>query len=201
MTVPLILLAIPSIFARHRACRWACRWATEPGSAPLRAGWSRCSRARGATCTTTRPTFQLFGIDGFLILDRASPWPRSALVAGIFGCSASSGSRRPDRRRAPDHERQRRDPVPLPRLAQQVVVRRAQPPAVHRSSAGGSRRPVVVRPERSSTAPSTASASLVARRGRRAAADPDRPRPELRAGHRHRAARDGRLVPRDRGSR
>ena len=37
-------------------------------------------------------------------------------------------------------------------------------------------------------------------RGRRAAADPDRPRPELRAGHRHRPARHGRLVPRDRGA-
>ena len=54
---------------------------------------------------------------------------------------------RPDRHRAPDHQRQRRDPVPVPRLAQQVVVRRAQRPAVHPDRRAGRGVPVVVRPD------------------------------------------------------
>ena len=62
--------------------------------------------------------------------------------------------------------------------------------------AGGA---VVVRPERHRRRRSTASARSL-QQHRRAAFAVSRPAcPELRAGHRHRAARHGRLVPRDRG--
>ena len=56
--------------------------------------------------------------------------------------------------------------VPLPRLAQQVVVRRPQPPAVHASSAGRSPRPAGGSTARSSTAPSTPSATATVDAGR-----------------------------------
>ena len=76
--------------------------------------------------------------------DRVAPVRRRA-------SAACAGSARPERVR----ELSAKGPVPLPRVAEQMVVRRAQPPAVHRhrrkvaTACGGST-------ARSSTAPSTA---------------------------------------------
>ena len=61
---------------------------------------------------------------------------------------------------------QRPRPVPLPRLAEQVVVRRPQPPAVHRHRRPGRGVPVVVRPAGRSTTPSTTSATVTVGAGR-----------------------------------
>ena len=135
MTVPLILLAIPSIVPRHvpRACRSATAGSTT--------GWSRCSsEAERAPRTTRSAEYELFGIDGVLILasvarrrDRRSPWPGASSASS----SAGSGCRPAGAVR----EIAARVPFLYRALAQQVVVRRAQRPAVHRSSAGASRRP------------------------------------------------------------
>ena len=64
----------------------------------------------------------------------------------------------------PDADRPRA--VPLPRLAEQVVVRRPQPPAVHGHRRPGRRVPVVVRPAGRSTTPSTTSRPTTVGAGR-----------------------------------
>ena len=89
--------------------------------------------------------------------------------------------------------------VPLPGVAQQVVVRRPEPPAVHRHRRPDRERHVVVRPrggrrDRQRHRPRHGGL------GARAPPRPDRARPELRAGHRHRPDRDGGLVPRAGGA-
>ena len=140
MTVPLILLAIPSVLLGIAAS--ACR----SGDGRIQpAGWSRCSiESEEYARPAPRAEFELFGIDGALILMSvgAGRDRRSSLGIWLFGFFRRGG--RIDTVRA-DHERQRRDPVPVPRLAQQVVVRRAQRPALHplrRARRGGA---VVVR--------------------------------------------------------
>ena len=76
-------------------------------------------------------------------------------------------------------ELQRRDEVPVPRLAQQVVVRRAQRPAVHPHRRAGRRSPVVVRHEDRRRHRERHRARRQGP-GRRAAEDPDRAGAELR---------------------
>ena len=119
----------------------------------------------------------------------------SSSAIWLFGAFRRAG--KPARVARP-HERQRRDPLPLPRLAQQVVVRRPQPPALHRHRRPRRRGAVVVRPGRRRRHGQRRRPADDRRRPR-PAPGPDRPRPELRAGHRDRADRDGRLVPRHRG--
>src|SRR5207344_2954338 len=84
--------------------------------------------------------------------------------------------------------------VPVPRVAQQVVVRRPVPPPVHGHRREACGRHLVVRP-RGDRRDSQRHRHGHHRRRPRAAPDPDRPGPELRARHRHRADRHGRLVP------
>ena len=179
MTVPLILLAIPSVAARPGA-RAAARRRPDPplARAGLPAGRARCSRGR-----TSRT--QLFGIDGGLILASVTVAVVGMVLAWRYFGIDFGGLRWPARPElVREIERPARPGVPVPRVAQQVVVRRPQPPAVHRhrradraSASGGST-------ARSSTAPSTP--SVAARSGRRARPPPgpDRPGPELRARHR-----------------
>src|SRR3954451_2689973 len=88
--------------------------------------------------------------------------------------------------------------VPAPGLPQQVVVRRAQPPPVHRHRRPVGERDVVVRP-RSHRRDGEWHRQLEGHRRPQHQARPDRPRPELRTWDRHRADRDGGLVPVARG--
>ena len=175
---------VPGPAARGRACI-------------SRAGWSRCSpRARRRSTLGPRRPFELFGIDGALIMASVAVAAIGVVVAWRPVRRRARADPRCRRRPSASAARPRARPVPLPRLAQQVVVRRPQPPAVHghrRPDRGG---PVVVRPARSSTARSTPSARSTVGAGARPPPDPDRPGPELRAGHRDRADRHGRLVPR-----
>ena len=84
MTVPLVLLAIPSRAPRPvpRHCRWATR------GSPT--GWSRSSSSRRRCSTPDKPPYELFGIDGVLILIERRASPPSASSSGS-GSSASSG--------------------------------------------------------------------------------------------------------------
>ena len=173
---------------RHvpRACRSA------PARSP--AGSSRSSRSATRRSATRRRAFALFGIDGVLILASVTVAVVGIAIAWrLFGVELARPAARRATRARP--RAQRPGPVPLPRVAQQVVVRRAQPPAVHRHRRPGRRRPVVVRP-RGRRRHGQRRRPLHGRVGPRAPPRPDRPRPELRAGHRHRADRHGRLVPR-----
>ena len=61
MTWPLIILAVPSIFA---GSSWACR--SGPGSSA--SGWRRSSSRRRSLLGHEEASFQLFGIDGALIM-------------------------------------------------------------------------------------------------------------------------------------
>ena len=110
-----------------------------------RIGWSRCSPSPRSTSSSTMPTTRP-------VRRRRLPDPDERRAGGDRPRRRHLAvrlvpPRRPHRHRAPDHERQRRDPVPVPRLAQQVVVRRAQRPAVHPDRRARRGVPVVVRPD------------------------------------------------------
>ena len=108
--------------------------------------------------------YELFGIDGALILVSVAVATLGLVVAiWLFGVFRRGGQPGPSWRA---HRGQRRDPLPVPGLAQQVVVRRPQPPAVHRHRRAGRRGDLVVRPRRSSTGRSTASAASTVDAGR-----------------------------------
>ena len=144
MTIPLILLAIPSIFlglllglpfGDSRIHQWLAPVFDE--------GVHTIEEARGIE----PPPFAIYGIDGFLIVvsvaaaRRGHPRRVAAVRRGAAGHPplAAAGARQPV---------ERPSAVPLPRVAQQVVVRRPQPPAVHRDRRAGRGVPVVVRPRR-----------------------------------------------------
>ena len=189
MTVPLILLAIPSIFARACSIGPAAR-AT---SAAPAAGSSRCSTRPTELLHHAEAAYELFGIDGVLIIasvavgrDRHSP---------LHGGSSASSSRRSGAA----------GPGAAPVLADGRV------PFLYRASLnkwwfdelndllfiriGGRVAAALWWFDRSVVDGTVNGIGWLARRDRRRpAAHPDRPRPELRAGHRHRPARDGRLV-------
>ena len=141
MTVPLILLAIPSVAARHGArpaarSEHAARLAgagvpsRRGGPGTCRTSRTRCSAS--TACSSSRAStvaavgvalaWRFFGVDIGAIRLPARPEP-------VREISALPGA-----------------VVPVPRLAQQVVVRRAQPPAVHRHRRTDRRGDVVVRP-------------------------------------------------------
>ena len=184
MTVPLILLAIPSVLL-GLALGPAARRQHAPPLA--RAGLPRAPRS----CSRCpHEPYALFGIDGGLILASVTV-AAIGVVAGVAllrrrtsGRSGCRPGRRPSARSAPG-----------PGLAflyrgvaQQVVVRRAQPPAVHRHRRADRRsamwwfdREVV-----DGTVNGVGRLTVGAGRGlRRVQTGPG---PELRAGHRHRAA-------------
>ena len=126
-----------------RACTSACRSATsritewlapifDEGEAILHGG-------------AAEPAYQLFGIDGVLILASVTIATIGIVLAWrLFGVELG-----PIRTAVPPRARPRADrpgAVPVPRVAQQVVVRRPLPPAVHghrRADRGGH---LVVRP-------------------------------------------------------
>ena len=190
MTIPLILLAIPSVFlgmylglplGASRIQAWLA-----PG---LRGGRGASSRA-----SATEPAYELFGIDGVLILASVTIATIGMVLAWrLFGVGARSD---PDA--GPPGARPRADgagPVPLPRVAQQVVVRRPLPPAVHghrRADRGGH---LVVRPRgrRRHRQRASGPATIDAGRGLRQVQTGRVQNYAL--GHRHRPDRDGRLVP------
>ena len=159
MTIPLILLAIPSVLLGICA-RAAVRREHDPrlAGAGLRTRPAELLHHEEAA-------FALFGIDGVLILASVTRGRRSASPSP-GGCSARSCSADPAGRPPGARPRASRPrPVPLPGVAQQVVVRRPQPPAVHRRSAAASRRRCGGSTARSSTAPSTPSAAARSRPG------------------------------------
>ena len=143
MTVPLlILLAIPTILV-GLVPRPAVRG--QPAAGLARAGL----RAGGQPCRRPEQPFALFGLDGVLILASVTVAalghrPRLALLRGRS--RAAPAKARPAEVNA-IADRQRGDPLPVPGLAQQVVVRRPQRPAVHPDRRPDRLRPVVVRPE------------------------------------------------------
>ena len=140
--VPLWLLAIPSVFL-GLVLSWP-----GPPLGPLFGSRARaCSPAGSSRSSRTARA------------SSAAPRRRSSSSASTARCSARASRSRSigDRRRVaavrrrarpirlagrpgarPDADRPR--PVPLPRLAEQVVVRRPQPPAVHRHRRPGRRR-------------------------------------------------------------
>ncbi len=196
MTVPLILLAIPAALL-GLALTWGGPPLNPEGTGLL----DRLARARvrGVGGASARRQGGLRAVR-----DRRHPDHRQR----------GRGHDRPGRRLGPvrvlqptrpagDGGRhrclQRPDAIPVPGHPQQVVVRRDQRPAVHPDRRTRRRDPVVVRPH-DRRWHRQRGGHRRPRRGRRAAADPDRPRPELRAGHRDRPAGDGRLVPPDRGA-
>ena len=128
----------------HRAHlgRPAARTPAAPGCS--RAGSSRCSRRPRRTSTRRPAAFEIAGIDGALIIISVAA-AAIGLVPRDLAVRLLPQRRSPARRRA-GHGRQPRDPLPVPRLAEQVVVRRPQPPAVHRHRRPGRGGPVVVRP-------------------------------------------------------
>ena len=141
MTIPLILLAIPSVFlgmdlglplGASRITDWL-EPVFEEGEEILHGG-------------AEEPAYALFG-------HRRRPDPRERddrvdrASSSPGGCSASE--HRPDPPAGAPGARPRADrpgAVPLPRLAQQVVVRRPQPPAVHGHRRAGRGGDLVVRP-------------------------------------------------------
>ena len=144
MTVPLWLLAIPSIFLGIILSLPGPPLGPLLGFAPdtkgLLATWLEPVFAQGeALLGRAEATFSLFGIDGVLILASVAVAVdrHGRRLAAVRGRALAAPLDRQPRAR-PDADRPRA--VPLPRVAEQVVVRRPQPPAVHRSSAGGSRR-------------------------------------------------------------
>ena len=162
----------PRVAAGHDRSRSSCwpsrrsswAWPSACRSAPARSttGSSRSSHEaeHARRCRTSRT--QLFGIDGVLILASVT-----VAVVGIAARLAASSGRtsagsgmpaRPERVR--ELSAAAGPAVPLPRVAQQVVVRRPQPPAVHRHRRTHRRRRCGGSTARSSTAPSTASAAL-----------------------------------------
>ena len=148
MTMPLILLAIPSVLlgvVLSLGARPVGRAACSP------AGSSRSSRRAEELLGREEAAVQLVGIDGVLILASVAVAVVGIVAAWrLFGVEiGASAAGEPERVRELD----RPGPVPVPRVAQQVVVRRAQQPAVHRDRRAGGRGPLVVRPARSSTAP------------------------------------------------
>ena len=145
MTIPLILLAIPSVLLGI-FLTWGGPplW---PDGTGLLEGWLEpVFAASEAYLHETPAGFELAGIDGALIIiSVAAAALGLSLGIWLFGFFRNGG--RPRAGRAADG-RQPRHPVPVPRLAQQVVVRRPQPPAVHRHRRAGRGRAVVVRPGR-----------------------------------------------------
>ena len=152
MTIPLILLAIPSIFlgmylgpaARGEPDQRVAR-------ADLRGGrGDPPRRRRGARLPAVRHRRRPDHRQRHDRDDR--PDPRLAAVRHRDRADPAAG---------PPGARPRADrpgAVPLPRLAQQVVVRRPVPPPVHGHRREASRRPAGGSTARSSTAPSTPSA-------------------------------------------
>ena len=163
MTLPLILLAIPSVILGI-----VLTWPGPP-LGPLFGG-----DGTGSLKGWLEPVFAqaeaILQRDARGVPDRrhrrradhrsASRRRRIGLVAGIFLFGFFRNGGHAATRRARITIADRAYPVPVPRLAQQVVVRRPQRPAVHRDRRAGRGGPVVVRPRSSSTARSTASATL-----------------------------------------
>ena len=186
MTVPLILLAIPSIFLGHRARRCPLgsglihQW-LEPVFHEAQETLGHPPRRRSSSSASTALL-----ILGSVRRSRVGVGPRHRR------CSASSWTAA--RRQRPSGcerwtQRLRRS---LPRLVQQVVVRRAQRPALRAHRRPGRRRAVVVRLR---VIDGTVNGSAPSpRAGPRHPPHPDRPRPELRPGHRRRADRHRRLA-------
>ena len=136
---------------------------------------------RSSTATRREPAFSLFGIDGAAD-PRQRRRSRSSAWSSRGACSASSiGPIRMPARPERVRELTARRPVPVPRLAQQVVVRRPQPPAVHGHRRPDRGAPVVVRPRGRRRHRQRASARRPSTPARGLAPGPDRPRPELRA--------------------
>ena len=190
MTIPLILLAIPSVFLGHvpRACR--------SGRAGSRSGWRRSSRRarqilhgerRGAGLPAVRHRRRPDHRQRHDRDDRDGP--RLAAVRRRARADPHAGP--PGARPRAD----RAGAVPLPRLAQQVVVRRPVPPAVHGHRRAGSRRPSGGSTARSSTARSTPSGPGTIDAGRGLRQVQTGRVQNYALGHRHRPDRDGRLVP------
>ena len=161
MTIPLILLAIPSVLL---GLYLGLPLGREPDH---RAGWRRSSRRarrilRGGAA---EPAYQLFGIDGVLIIASVTIATIGLVIAWrLFGVQHRS-----DPPAGPPRTRPRADrpgAVPVPRVAQQVVVRRPVPPAVHRHRRQDRHGRVVVRPRSRSTGRSTRSAPVTIDAGR-----------------------------------
>ena len=145
MTMPLILLAIPSVCPRASSLGPAAR-----GRACIhqlaRAGLPRGDRSSLGHAEARVPA----------VRHRRRPDPRERRGRGDRrspspgACSASSSAaiRLRAAARSASGASTRARPVPLPRVAQQVVVRRPQPPAVHRHRRPRRGVPVVVRPAR-----------------------------------------------------
>ena len=153
-------------------------------------GWSRCSRPPRPSSAHGADDFQLFGIDGELILVSVAVAAIGLVVAWrLFGFF---DVHRPGQPVAAHHRRAcGRCTRLVPNkwyfddLNDLLFVR------IGGVVVGGA---VVVRRRTSSTARSTASRADAERRPRHPP-DPDRPRPELRTGHRRRAHRDRRRLP------
>ena len=147
------------------------------------------ARRRRSACT--EEAFQVFGIDGALIIVSVALAAIGVIAAvgssvSVPGRDANAGRRSCERPTA-------RLPAPVPRLAQQVVVRRAVTTCSSSASAAPWRAcAVVVRRARRRRDGQRHRGAAPVDTGRERAPDPDRPRPELRARDRHRPDRDGR---------
>ena len=141
MTVPLLILAIPTILVGL--------FLGLPFGASRLQGWLEPVFAPAVALGKPEQPFALFGLDGGLILASVAVASLGiALAWRLFGVELGPLQAKPRPADGQcDRHRQRRDPLPVPRLAQQVVVRRPQRPAVHPDRRPDRLRPVVVRPE------------------------------------------------------
>ena len=139
MTTPLILLAIPSALLGLILGL--------PLGASVIHGWLEPVFHESVELLHhAEGEYQLFGIDGALIgMSVGVAAIGIALAWRLFG--AELGAIRLPPRPQTVQAISRAAAVPLPRLAQQVVVRRAVPPALHRHRRAHRGLPVVVRPE------------------------------------------------------